>query len=85
MPDVRVAVHINVALIDLTPENGPIRQVPGTHRSRALSPHAQAICRYVLCDEGEAVIGEGFRHPRSSTQTPRVDHARPGTSVATVG
>ncbi len=31
-------VHINFPLIDLTPENGPIRQVPGTHRSRAPIP-----------------------------------------------
>ncbi len=31
-------VHINFPLIDLTPENGPIRQVLGTHRSRAPIP-----------------------------------------------
>lgn len=31
-------VHINFPLIDLTPENGPIRQIPGTHRSRAPIP-----------------------------------------------
>ena len=131
------AVHINFPLIDLTPENGPIRQIPGTHRSRApiprladepewmrlstvcplpagsaiirdarcwhggtpnlsrdvrampnveyfapwfrsealirsmsferwqsLSPHAQRISRYVVCDRGEAVVGEGISHPR---------------------
>lgn len=131
------AVHVNFPLVDLTPENGPIRQIPGTHRSRApiprladepewmrlstvcplpagsaifrdarcwhggtpnlsrevrampnveyfapwfrseaimrsmsydrwqtLTPHAQRICRYVVCDKGEAVIGEGFSHPR---------------------
>lgn len=135
------AVHINFPLIDLTPENGPIRQVPGTHRSRApiprladepewmrfstvcplpagsaifrdarcwhggtpnlsrevrampnveyfapwfrsealvrsmsrarwrtLSPHAQRICRYVVCDEDEAVVGEGFSHPRAAVR-----------------
>lgn len=132
-------IHVNFPLVDLTPENGPIRQVPGTHRSRSpiprladepewmrfstvcplpagsavfrdarcwhggtpnlsrevrampnveyfapwfrsdavmrsmsfdrwqtLSPHAQRICRYVVCDRGERVIGEGFSHPRSS-------------------
>lgn len=131
------AVHVNFPLVDLTPENGPIRQIPGTHRSRApiprladepewmrlstvcplpagsaifrdarcwhggtpnlsrqvrpmpnveyfapwfrseallramsydrwqtLSPHAQRMCRYVVCDKGEAVVGEGFSHPR---------------------
>ena len=31
-------VHINFPLVDLTPENGPIRQIPGTHRSRAPIP-----------------------------------------------
>lgn len=32
------AVHVNFPLVDLTPENGPIRQIPGTHRSRAPIP-----------------------------------------------
>jgi hypothetical protein len=32
------SVHINFPLLDLTPENGPIRQIPGTHRSRAPIP-----------------------------------------------
>ena len=31
-------VHINFPLVDLTTENGPIRQIPGTHRSRAPIP-----------------------------------------------
>ena len=31
-------VHINFPVVDLTPENGPIRQIPGTHRSRAPIP-----------------------------------------------
>lgn len=31
-------VHINFPLVDLTPENGPIRQIPGTQRSRAPIP-----------------------------------------------
>jgi hypothetical protein len=135
------SVHINFPLVDLTPENGPIRQIPGTHRSRApiprladepewmrlstvcplpagsaifrdarcwhggtpnvsrevrampnveyfapwfrsealirsmsfdtwqsLTPHAQRICRYVVCDRGEAVIGEGFSHPRTAAR-----------------
>jgi hypothetical protein len=31
-------VHVNFPLIDLTAENGPIRQIPGTHRSRAPIP-----------------------------------------------
>ena len=130
-------VHINFPLVDLTPENGPIRQIPGTHRSRApiptladepdwmrysticplpagsaiirdarcwhggtpnlsrqvrampnvefmapwfrsealvrsmpyerwqdLSPHAQRVSRYVVCDPGESVIGAGRHHPR---------------------
>ncbi len=130
-------VHVNFPLVDLTPENGPIRQIPGTHRSRApiptladepewmrlstvcplpagsaivrdarcwhggtpnlsrqvrampnveymapwfrsgalirsmsfdtwttLSPHAQRLCRSIVCDPGEAVVGEGFTHPR---------------------
>ena len=33
---------------------------------RTLSPHGQRICRYVVCDRGEAVVGEGFSHPRSA-------------------
>lgn len=32
------SIHINFPLVDLTPENGPIRQIPGTHRSRAPIP-----------------------------------------------
>ena len=31
-------VHINFPLVDLTTENGPIRQIPGSHRSRAPIP-----------------------------------------------
>ncbi len=31
-------VHINFPLVDLTPENGPIRQIPGSHRSRSPIP-----------------------------------------------
>lgn len=135
------AVHVNFPLVDLTTENGPIRQIPGTHRTRApiprladepewmrlsticplpagsaifrdarcwhggtpnlsrevrampnveyfapwfrseaimrsmsferwqqLSPHAKRICRYVVGDQGEAVIGEGFSHPRSAVR-----------------
>ena len=135
------AVHVNFPLVDLTPENGPIRQIPGTHRSRApiprlvdepewmrlstvcpvsagtaifrdarcwhggtpnlsrevrampnveyfapwfrseavsrsmsyerwqtLTPHAQRMCRYVVCDKGERVVGEGFSHPRSAVR-----------------
>ena len=133
------AIHVNFPVVDLTRENGPIRQIPGTHRSRApiprlaaepewmrlstvcplpagsaifrdvrcwhggtpnlsrevrpmpnveyfapwfrsealarsmsydrwrtLSPHAQRLCRYVVCDRGEAVVGEGFSHPRNA-------------------
>jgi hypothetical protein len=132
-------VHVNFPLIDLTAENGPIRQIPGTHRSRApiprladepewmrlsticplpagsaifrdarcwhggtpnlsrdvrampnveyfapwfrsealirsmpydswraLSPHAQRISRYVVCDPGQTVVGAGFSHPRTA-------------------
>ncbi|MEM9651729.1 MAG: phytanoyl-CoA dioxygenase family protein [Actinomycetota bacterium] len=131
-------VTINFAMIDLTWENGPIRQIPGTQRSKeaipgladeplwmkhstvcpapagtaiirdnrawhsgtpnvsnevrclpnieyfapwfrsegvnrclphdlwtGLSPHGQRICRYVVCDRGEPVIGAGFTHPRA--------------------
>ena len=29
-----------------------------------LSPHAQRISRYVVCDKGETVIGQGINHPR---------------------
>ena len=130
-------VHVNFATIDLTPENGPIRVIPGSHRSRApiptmpeeaewmkfstvcplpagaaifrdartwhsgtpnlsndvrampnveymapwfrsealirsmsfeawetLSPATQRRTRYIVCDRGEAVIGEGISHPR---------------------
>lgn len=132
-------LHINFAVVDLTPVNGPIRVLPGTHRSRApipalanepewmrlstvcplpagsaiirdarcwhggtpnlskdirampnveymapwfrsealgrsmsfdtwssLSPHAQRLSRYIVCDKGEAVVGEGINHPRRS-------------------
>ena len=31
-------VHINFPLVDLTTENGPIRQIPGSHRSRSPIP-----------------------------------------------
>jgi Phytanoyl-CoA dioxygenase (PhyH) len=31
-------VHINFPVVDLTTENGPIRQIPGSHRSRAPIP-----------------------------------------------
>lgn len=131
-------VTINFPMIDLTWENGPIRQIPGTQRSRdsipsladeplsmkhstvcpapagtaiirdnrawhggtpnlsndvralpnieyfapwfrsegvnrcmphelwaGLSEHGQRICRYVVCDKGEPVIGAGFTHPRA--------------------
>jgi hypothetical protein len=137
-------VHINFPLVALTPENGPIRQIPGTHRSRApiprladepewmrfsticplpagsaivrdarcwhggtpnlsrevrampnveyfapwfrsealirsmsydmwrtLSPHAQRIARYVVCDPGQPVVGAGFSHPRSAERQRR--------------
>lgn len=130
-------VHINFPLVDLTPENGPIRQIPGTHRSRApiptladepewmrlstvcplpagsaiirdarcwhggtpnlsrevrampnveymapwfrsealirsmsfdmwseLTPHAQRISRFIVCDRDEEVVGAGINHPR---------------------
>jgi hypothetical protein len=130
-------VHVNFPLVDLTTENGPIRQIPGTHRSRApiprladepewmrlstvcplpagsaiirdarcwhggtpnlsrevrampnveymapwfrsealirsmsydrwltLTPRAQRMSRYIVCDPGEVVVGEGFSHPR---------------------
>lgn len=139
MRDVPVPVlTINFPMIDLTFENGPIRQIPGTQRSRApipaladepdwmklstvcpapagsaifrdirawhggtpnlskdvrampnveyyapwfrsegimrcmpyerwekLSDHGQRICRYVVCDKGETVIGAGYMNPRS--------------------
>lgn len=138
MRDLPVPVlTINFPMIDLNFENGPIRQIPGTHRSRApipnlvdepewmklstlcpvpagtaifrdirawhggtpnlsrdvrampnveyyapwfrsegimrampyeqwekLSPHAQRICRYVVCDKGETVVGAGYMDPR---------------------
>ena len=32
------AVTINFAMVDLTPENGPIRQIPGTQNSRNADP-----------------------------------------------
>lgn len=138
MRDLPVPVlTINFPLTDLTFENGPIRQIPGTQRSRApipslvdepewmklstvcpapagtavfrdirawhggtpnlsrdvrampnveyyapwfrsegimrsmpyaqwekLSPHAQRISRYVVCDKGEDVVGAGFMDPR---------------------
>ena len=35
---------------------------------QTLSPHAQRICRFVVCDRGEAVIGEGFHHPRTAAR-----------------
>ena len=138
MRDLPVPVlTINFPMSDLTFENGPIRQIPGTQRSRApipslanepewmklstvcpapvgtaifrdirawhggtpnlsrevrampnveyyapwfrsegimrsmpyaqwekLSPHAQRISRYVVCDKGEEVVGAGFMDPR---------------------
>lgn len=138
MRDLPVPVlTINFPMIDLTFENGPIRQIPGTQRSRApipnlaeepdwmklstvcpapagtaifrdirawhggtpnlsrdvrampnveyfapwfrseaimrsmpyeqwekLSPHAQRISRFAVCDKGEAVIGAGYMDPR---------------------
>jgi len=138
MRDVPVPVlTINFPMTDLTFENGPIRQIPGTQRSRSpipnlvnepewmklstvcpapagtaifrdirawhggtpnlsrevrampnveyyapwfrsegimrcmpyaqweqLSPHAQRISRYVVCEKGEQVVGAGFMDPR---------------------
>jgi len=29
-----------------------------------LSEHGKRMCRYVVCDAGEPVIGAGFTHPR---------------------
>ena len=37
-------------------------------RWRQLSHHGQRICRYVMCGEGEAVIGAGFTHPRAKAR-----------------
>lgn len=39
-----------------------------SERWQTLSAHAQRICRYVVCDRGEAVIGEGFSHPRAAVR-----------------
>lgn len=138
MRDVPVPVlTINFPMIDLTFENGPIRQIPGTQRSRSpipnllnepdwmklstvcpapagtavfrdirawhggtpnlsrdvrampnveyfapwfrseglmrsmpyeqwekLSPQAQRISRFVVCDKGEDVVGAGYLNPR---------------------
>jgi len=131
-------VTINFAMVDLTWENGPIRQIPGSQRSteriptladeplemkhstvcpapagtavfrdnrawhggtpnlsdhvrafpnieyyapwfrseavnrcmpfeqwERLGEHGKRICRYVVCDPGEPVIGAGFTHPRA--------------------
>jgi hypothetical protein len=131
-------VTINFPMVDLTWENGPIRQIPGTQRSNdpiptlerepqwmkhstvcpapagaaiirdnrawhggtpnlshevrslpnieyyapwfrseginrcmpyelwaGLGEHEKRICRYVVCDKGETVIGAGFTHPRA--------------------
>jgi hypothetical protein len=132
-------VTINFPTVDLTWENGPIRQIPGSQRSndpipslheepasmrhstlcpvsagaaiirdnRAwhggtpnlsdhlrslpnieyyapwfrsegihrcmphelwsnLSEHGKRICRYIVCDPGEPVVGAGFTHPRAA-------------------
>jgi len=139
-------VTINFAMTDLTWENGPTRQIPGTQRSRdpiptladepdwmkrstlcpvpagaaifrdnrawhggtpnlsrevralpnieyyapwfrseginrcmpyerwkELSPHGKRICRYVMCAEGEVVIGAGFTHPREKARQAFID------------
>jgi hypothetical protein len=31
---------------------------------QGLTPHAQRICRYVVVDKNERVVGEGYNHPR---------------------
>jgi len=134
-------VHINFPVVDLTPENGPIRVIPGSHRSSApiptmteepewmrlstvcplpagsaifrdartwhagtpnvsrevrampnveymapwfrsealirsmsyetwstLSPATRRQTRYIVCDKGEAVVGEGVSHPRRAVR-----------------
>jgi len=33
-----------------------------------LSTHAQRISRYIVCDQGEAVVGEGYSHPRRAAR-----------------
>ena len=33
-----------------------------------LGEHGQRICRYVVCDPGEPVIGAGFTHPRAAAR-----------------
>jgi ectoine hydroxylase-related dioxygenase (phytanoyl-CoA dioxygenase family) len=132
------AVTINFPMVDFTPENGPMRQIPGSQHWRdpipnlvdepewmklstlcpvpagaaifrdlrawhggtpnlsrevraapnmeyfapwfrseavirsmpyekwkSLSPHGQRIARYVMCGQGETVIGAGYIHPKA--------------------
>ncbi len=139
-------VTINFPMVDLTWENGPIRQIPGTQRSndpiptladeplwmkhstvcpapagtavirdnrawhsgtpnlsnevrampnieyfapwfrsegvnrcmpfdlwQGLSNHGKRICRYVVCDRGQPVIGAGFTHPRARARDEFID------------
>ena len=37
-------------------------------RWQTLSPHGQRICRYVVSDRGEQVVGDGFSHPRGAVR-----------------
>ena len=46
---------------------GMMRSMP-YERWQALSPHAQRISRYAVCQEGETVVGAGFLHPKAKVR-----------------
>jgi len=46
---------------------GMMRSMP-FERWQALSPHAQRISRYAVCQEGESVVGAGFLHPKAKVR-----------------
>ncbi|HEY7627055.1 MAG TPA: hypothetical protein VH761_08300, partial [Ilumatobacteraceae bacterium] len=41
-----------------------IRSMP-YEKWKSLSPHGQRIARYVMCGQGETVIGAGYIHPKA--------------------
>ncbi len=73
-------------MIDLTWENGPIRQIPGDAHQQwlTLSEHGRRISRYVAAAPGEVVLGAGFDHPRAAHRSAFLEQqaSELGTDIA---
>ena len=67
------AVTINFPMVDLTTENGPTRQIPGTQNSRSPIPNLANEPEWMkLSTVCPAPAGSGiFRDLRAGTEVPR--------------